>query len=132
MHTYFRLTSPETPYYNCIAWAAGDDSAWWWPDEDYYCYWPSGIPREESLDAFIEAYRTLGYEPCSGDDIEEGCEKIAIYVKNGKPKHAARQLPNGNWTSKLGQENDIEHTLVGVECFTYGTVGQIMKRRKKD
>lgn len=30
--TEYTLTSPEDRGYNCIAWAAGDLSRWWWPD----------------------------------------------------------------------------------------------------
>jgi hypothetical protein len=59
-----------------------------------------------------------------------GFEKIAIYVLDEKPQHAARQLPNGKWTSKLGQYEDIEHNaLEGLEGSIYGYVACVMKRR---
>jgi hypothetical protein len=75
-------------------------------------YWPEGVPRSETVEAFIQAYRTLGYEICDSPALEPGVEKIAIYVNNRvdrEPTHAARQLPSGKWTSKLGRAEDIEH-----------------------
>lgn len=38
----------------------------------------------------------------------------------GIPSHAARQLPNGRWTSKCGQAEDIEHDLRDLEGRLYG------------
>ena len=65
------------------------------------------------VECFIDAYRTLGYEPCDSEVVEKGFEKIALYVQvNGSPTHVARQLPNGIWTSKLGRSFDIEHPFV--------------------
>jgi len=29
----YDITSPDSPVYNCVAWAAGDDSAWWEPTD---------------------------------------------------------------------------------------------------
>jgi hypothetical protein len=46
----------------------------------------------------------------------------------GVPKHAARQLLTGRWTSKLGKMEDIEHGLRDLEGTVYGTVVLIMKR----
>ncbi len=41
----------------------------------------------------------------------------------------ARQLPNGDWTSKLGAEEDIVHReLRALEGDLYGTVAQVMAR----
>lgn len=41
----------------------------------------------------------------------------------------ARQLPNGNWTSKLGTLEDIEHrALSAVEGNDYGNVVRILRR----
>lgn len=125
----YQITSPDTTDYNCIAWAAGNTEEWWWPDDKGQDYWPPNIVREESLIAFIMAYQTLGYEVCDSALLETGFEKIAIYVLDGKPKHAARQLSNGKWTSKLGQYEDIEHNaLEGLEGSTYGHVACVMKR----
>jgi hypothetical protein len=50
-----------------------------------------------------------------------GEEKICLYAKNGKPTHAARQLSNGRWTSKLGPDEDVEHDLSDLEGRRYGS-----------
>jgi len=121
------ITSPPSKKYNCIAWAAADNSRGWWPNK--YGYWPPNIPREETLDAFIKAYSTLSYEKCSNSDYEEGYEKIAIYIKDGVPTHAARQLKSGLWTSKLGQSFDIIHTFESLDGGTYGNAEVFMKRK---
>jgi len=126
--TGYDITSPATKEYNCIAWSAGDSETWWWPNKD--CFWPSKLPQEENITEFIKVYEALGYSICDSDSYEEGVEKIAIYVDpEGIPTHAARQLNNGCWTSKLGKLEDIEHnTLEGLEGQQYGKVAVIMKR----
>jgi hypothetical protein len=63
-------TSPATPRYNCLAWAAGQTDHWWWPDAFGAYYWPEGAPRAETIDGFVFAFETLGYERC-GDGILE-------------------------------------------------------------
>lgn len=122
------ITSPETKYYNCIAWAAGDSSRNWWPLN--YSYWPRGVARELTLDAFIQAFGTLGYEPCKDGKVEKNYEKIVLYLLNGEPTHAARQLSDGRWSSKLGKAHDVSHrTVRGVEGPCYGKATQYMRRR---
>ena len=106
-----RVTSPATEKYNCISWAAGVHDDWWWPDSDNDHYWPAGIQREVTLDAFIAAFATLGYFRCDSPELEVGFEKVAIYCIDLVPKHMARQLLDGRWTSKLGRFLDIEHSL---------------------
>jgi hypothetical protein len=123
----YQVMSPQTVYYNCVAWAAHEDDRWWWPDPS--SYWPEGAPREVRLEAFVHTFSLLGYEPCDAEDLEPGFEKIAIYVgQHGLPTHVARQLSNGRWTSKLGKLEDIEHSLAGLSNSMYGQVAQIMRR----
>ena len=127
----FQATSPATRDYNCIAWAAGDPAHWWWPDADPdndVVFWPAGVPLEETLDAFAAAFATLGYAPCFGEESEPGFERVALFARNGIPTHAARQLPSGRWTSKLGFREDIEHDLHAVNGGVYGTIILILKR----
>ncbi len=127
----YRITSPQDPSYNCIAWAAGETRRWWWPARE--AYWPQGTPLRPALDTFVEAFRNLGYEQCDDGSLEAGWEKIAIYVRqDGSPTHAARQLPDGTWTSKLGKDVDISHaTLESLSGAVYGTPAVIMRRRRK-
>lgn len=128
----YKVTSPAQSDYNCIAWAAGDNSRWWWPDEFEQYYWPEEAPRRPALNAFLEAFRTLGFEVCGDPSLEAGWEKIAIYAKeDGSPAHAARQLPDGTWTSKLGNLEDIQHPeLEQVSGTAYGRPVLFMRRRR--
>ena len=65
------------------------------------------------MEAFIQAYQLLGYEVGDTPSLEPGIQKIAIYTNYGNiPTHVARQLPNGNWSSKLGSYEDIEYTTL--------------------
>jgi hypothetical protein len=127
-NTEYEVTSEETVDYNCFAFVAGEEDCRWDPvDPDGY--WPDGVPRELTLDAFIKAYQTIGYECCDNGDIEPGFQKIAIYTYNGEPQHAAIQTENGMWKSKLGDWEDIQHELKGLENPNYyGVVQQILKR----
>lgn len=128
--TGFAVTSPETPIYNCIAWAADDNSKWWWPDPDGFAYWPPLVNRQETVEAFVAAYGFLGYRVCEDGRFEAGWDKIAIYTLNGSPKHAAKQLDQERWTSKLGEWHDISHAIDGLDGPDYGQPTVFMKRPK--
>jgi hypothetical protein len=41
--------------------------------------------------------------------LEPGFLKVALYGTGLTYTHAARQLADGKWTSKLGKGEDIEH-----------------------
>ena len=125
----YQFTSPADEVYNCIAWAAGNSQDWWWPDARGRDYWPEGVPRVETVAAFIQAFACIDFVPCDNESYEPGFEKIALFATTrGQPKHAARQLVNGLWTSKLGRLEDIEHALHDLEGEEYGSVVQILKR----
>ncbi len=123
-----RVTSPVHPRYNCIAWSAGEDHRWWWPDPLGLAHWPLGVSRDESLPTFAAAYATLGYAPTTDASLEPATEKVALYSRGGVPTHGCRQLPNGRWTSKLGEAEDIEHALDGLTGAICGDVVPILKR----
>ena len=56
----WRITSPFDTRYNCIAWAAGDITQWWWPrDPTEGYYWPAGIDFAQTLTAFVAALALL-------------------------------------------------------------------------
>jgi hypothetical protein len=112
--TSFRVTSERDHAYNCIAWAAGVTHQRWWPLENPdEAFWPDGVPRTRTIEAFRMAFAALGYSVCSGEEIGSGLQKIALFADaDGSPTHAARQLANGRWTSKLGKAEDIEHELL--------------------
>jgi hypothetical protein len=129
----FELASPQDPRYNCIAWAAGDSSRWWWPGVISQpvggYYWPT-LNAESTLETFERAFATLRYEKCNNGDYEPGFEKVAIYVgADGLASHAARQLEDGTWVSKLGKLEDIRHVDVeGVCGKNYGEVALFLRR----
>ena len=80
----------------------------------------------------VDLFLAAGYELCGDGNLEDGYEKIAIYAKDGEPTHAARQLGDGRWTSKLGKYEDIEHdsldALNGEGFGEYGSVALFMVR----
>lgn len=123
----YDVKSHATWQYNCIAFAADVDTKWWWPDGAGY--WPPGIRREVTTKAFIEAFSSLGYRVCHSGNRQLGFDKIAIYTQNDVPTHAAKQLENGEWKSKLGPWEDIEHrTTKAVEEYIYGQVAVYMRK----
>jgi hypothetical protein len=85
--------------------------------------------RQETTTAFQQAFASLGYELCGDAKFETGFEKIAIYAIGGNPTHAARQLPDGRWVSKLGELEDIQHaTLDVLSGGPYGSVVAVLRR----
>lgn len=127
--------SPADTTYNCIGWAIDPDNPQnWWPKKNFK--WPKNLLRVETIENFIRAFEIKGYVVCDDGAIEEGFEKIVLYSINeyGReiPKHAARQLPNGKWTSKIGACEDIKHfTPEDVEGLAYGKKYKFMKRPRK-
>lgn len=121
----FALTSKQTPTYNCIAWAASKDHRIWWPNLGY---WPIGCPKSDALSAFQKAFRAVGYESSSNGDLENGRIKVAFYGNNEGVLHAARQLPSGKWTSKLGPFVDMSHDLEALQGEEYGSLLGFMSR----
>jgi hypothetical protein len=130
LNSGYRITSPRSKQYNCIAWAVCDTDRWWWPGPDLDKeYWPPEIPRVLTLGAFQALFAAVGYEVCVGDGLEDGFEKVALFANEQTiPQHAARQLVTGRWTSNLGQWEDIEHALQALTGDVYGSVVLIMKR----
>jgi hypothetical protein len=122
----YQPESPQTPFYNCIAWVVNDIGRWWWPHPN--SYWPPGCRLENSVEAFVEMFAHLGFAECANGDVEAGFEKIALYAKFDLPTHAARQEPDGKWTSKIGQYIDMKHTLVGLEGPEYGRVAKFFRK----
>ncbi len=125
--------SKATLQYNCIAFALSDTTRRWWPGM-FGDYWPpedEGVPQEATLDAFVAMFATQGYAICESDVLEGGFEKIAIYVNASTkaPTHAAHQLPDGKWESKLGRGIDIQHdSLDDLAGPTYGNAVCFLKR----
>jgi len=124
----YQITSPATPEYNCIAWAAGEHEVWWWPDPQQVAYWPPEAPRDVTVEAFVRAFEWLGYAICDDAEPEPGYEKIALFTKAGGPTHAAKQLADGSWSSKLGEAEDITHRLHDIGGVAYGAPAVYLRR----
>jgi hypothetical protein len=76
----------------------------------------------------LKIFRLHGFELCADDSLEGGKEKVAVYLKDGIPEHFARQLPTGEWTSKIGELDDITHTLMGLAGDHYGNPELFLSR----
>lgn len=125
----YYITSPQSPAYNCVAWAADSIDRPWWPFEGAGAYWPPTVIRELTVAAFAAAFSSIGYHVCNDNALEPGYEKVAIYAKDGVPQHVAKQLPSGRWTSKLGNAEDIDHlSPLVLEGNEYGHVVVVMRR----
>lgn len=142
----FKLTSKQNVNYNCIAWAAIVDNEFWWPEVKPYPLdgvrykWPFNIENNEELRFFIELFKHKGYTKISSEISNEHPEfrKVALFIKpsenldiiNCQCTHAARQRPNGLWTSKLGTFEDIEHSNpYDLEGPRYGKLAIILKKK---
>jgi hypothetical protein len=130
----YHKTSDEFKDYNCVAWVTRiktENIDFSQDDEGN----PVIDPYFLTSYPYIEYFELHGFELCDSPDWEEGFEKIAIYEKDGKFKHVASQLGNKNWTSKIGEFEDIEHySLEALEGhpyknMSYGKISLFMKRK---
>lgn len=101
-----KVTSPVDPLYNCIAWVSGDTANWWQPGVN----WPKPAdPSDCGIEDLVGAFTSLGFVTCADGSLEPGFETIVLFEAGAFYTHAARQLTNGKWSSKLGRCEDIEH-----------------------
>jgi hypothetical protein len=123
---------------NCVGWALGQATGWWWPDVDVRgiqlllprSSWPDDLPRIVTVDNIMHLFERRGYELCHDHALEAGFLKIAIYaLPNNHPTHVARQLSSGRWTSKLGEGIDLSHSSpADLQGPKYGRVARFMRR----
>ena len=127
----YEIVGESSAEYNCIAYAAGETDRWWSHAENIRCYWPAPAQRTPLIASLVAVFTALGYEPAADDSVETGYIKVALYQQNGQWTHAARQMPNGRWRSKLGPGPLIEHdTPSDLAGELYGVVHCIMCRRQ--
>jgi hypothetical protein len=125
----YRRTSPPTFNYNCLAWALNDLTRWWEPDPFNLFYWPVGVKRSYDLKNYIQVCKIHGFTICKNGSLEVGFEKLAIFSDGRDFTHIARQMPDGQWTSKLGEWDDISHSLEGLQGSHYGNPTTYLKRK---
>ncbi|HZS46515.1 MAG TPA: hypothetical protein VFC63_15675 [Blastocatellia bacterium] len=97
-------------------------------------FWPVAAKSSDDIESWLEIFQLQSYTICDSAELEEGYEKVAIYVDEYRlPTHVARQTYNGKWESKLGKGKDIQHDtldlLEGNVADEYGTVSRILKRK---
>jgi hypothetical protein len=81
------------------------------------------------LQAFEELFTKWAWAETADANLEHGLQKIALYALFGEPTHAARLMPNGFWTSKLGGAIDITHNnLAELTGPKYGMVYKVYKK----
>ena len=125
----WEITSAPNDDYNCIAYAVGEKTRWWSHAGNYR--WPNAR-RSPSIDSLIEMLVGQDFELCDWREENTGFDKVALYAKDGNWKHAAVQLPDGAWSSKLGAYEDIQHaTPESLAGEFYGNVHCFMRRAQK-
>ncbi len=127
--------SEKSAAYNCIAFAAGDETRKWEGYREVGYHWPEGAKAGYAIEALISAFGHLHYSLCDSEVLESDCEKVALYVdKEGFWTHAAKQCDDGQWMSKLGNVEDIIHRTpdaVAGPDPAYGEVACYMKRSRE-
>ena len=123
----FEIVERASEQYNCIAYAAGDTTKSWWPNG--IDYWPPWATRDNRMESLKEAFAGLRYEQCDDSNVEEGYQKVALYGFQGRFEHAAVQMPNGRWRSKMGRGPIIEHlNPKSISGGPYGDATTYMRR----
>ncbi len=124
----YEVTGEASDEYNCIAWAVGVTTPWW-GYQNPGDYWPSSLPHNQEIGTLMRLFAGEGYSLCDDDALEPGYEKIALYAFAGQFTHVAKQLEDGQWSSKLGSREVITHpTLASLAGSIYGNVHCIMRR----
>lgn len=125
----FEYTSIETKNYNCVAWAVHITHK-----RIQFDYLDDGEPdMEQNVSRYIEFYIKEGFEVCENDLLENGIEKIVLYCYTDSLEfsHVARQLEDGEWTSKMGDLEDISHRTVDTLVGSFYGKPHIYLKRKR-
>lgn len=103
----YEVMAPATVTYNCIGWSIGNSRSW---------VWPRSAGQPVTLSDFDALYRYYGFYRIAGLDFtkQPGLEKVVLFALRKEdgatdPTHAARQLADGSWSSKLGSLPLIRH-----------------------
>lgn len=66
----YEITSPRDPKYNCIAFAVGDTTQWWYDAGVTGYYWPTGTPSADTLEGWVKVFIDHGYRATDDDKLE--------------------------------------------------------------
>ena len=127
----FEIVERASERYNCIGYAVDDTTKRWWPNG--IDYWPPWATRDNRMESLRDAFIGLGFEQCHDSDVEDGYQKVALYGSQGRFEHAAVQMPNGRWRSKMGQGPVIEHlNPESLSGRLYGDATTFMRRATRN
>ena len=126
--TVFKLTSPDTPVYNCIAWAMGFTDRW----VDHFSaaghWWPQSVEKDDTCQSLLNAFLALGFEPTDNYNYNASYDKVVLYGYDGKWKHASRILVNNIEHSKFGALWDGIHGHNVFQDDIYGIAYACVQR----
>ena len=91
-------------------------------------YWIDSIERSGSINNLIKVFEYFGFER-SDSSVEEGYKKIVIYGNRGFASHAAIQLDDIWYQSKMGEYEICKHKLEAIEGILYGYPKVWMKKK---
>lgn len=136
----FKVTSDCDRLYNCIGFAIGYQDVWISISRDNipWFWWPDTVPYDDLQDSLVKVFEYFGFEICNNDIPEPGYDKVALYAKDGKWKHAARIIGLDLYHSKLGECYDIHHKSGDVlntannTSNSYGVPFVFMRRKFSD
>jgi hypothetical protein len=121
----FRITGGESSAYNCAGDACGIRQ-WVWPGEEN---WPEAADHGNSIASF-DALLTemVGGTITENQAPEPGHVKLAVYTllpDGTQPTHMMRQLPTGEWMSKMGSMDTL--VLDNVHDLENGVYGRLYR-----
>lgn len=136
----FVVTSDCDLLYNCIGFAIGYQDLWVSISRDNipWFWWPDTAPYDDLQNSLVKTFEYFGFEICSSDNQEADYEKVALYAKDGRWKHAARIIGPNLYHSKLGEAFDIHHRSGDVlnraqnPNDSYGIPFAFMRRKISD
>jgi hypothetical protein len=103
---YELIPNSEDNKYNCISHTIGIKDKYYWPYEDeqeYYFEYSWSVKNEISNESFDEFYKYHGFEKMDLLNFfyDPKYIKVALYTNNGIPTHAAIQVDDVYWESKV-------------------------------
>lgn len=140
---HFKITSPQTVEYNCIAWAMGFEKRWvacFVPSSAHdndgmynhirerFVWWPKGVEMSMRKEALVDAFRAVGFEITDNQDYEDEYDKAVLYERDGNWTHASRIISDSVEHSKFGESWDGCHGRDRFSDSNYGNPFAYMKR----
>jgi hypothetical protein len=123
--------------YNCAGLAFGVEK-WWEPKRikagkvlNPYAYWPDGLPKTPSIEAYIAAAELCKFQQCDKAEWDKfnGTKIILFHNQEHEFTHALRHVAGDKCLSKLGEYSDVEHSLGALDGDYYGSGRIYMKIR---